>query len=92
MKHQIIINADITDKVDIQIAQVDSQKRLNFPEMAHVLVDAISLLIKLSNENSELKDYELMKEVVEHINHNFVSTKSFEDAQIIIKDLTDDEF
>jgi hypothetical protein len=85
MKHQIIVTANIDEKVDIQIAQIDNEKRLNFQEMSHVLVDAISLLIKLANEECEMKDYQLMEEVVEHLNHNFASTKAFNDAKIFTK-------
>jgi hypothetical protein len=91
MKHQIVVIANIDKRTDIQIAQVDSENKLNFREMAHVLVDAISLLVKLSNEECEMKDYELMKEVVDHINHNFVSTKAFNDAKIFTQNTEEDD-
>ena len=91
MKHQIVIVADIGERTDIQIAQVDSERKLNFREMSHVMVDAISLLIRLSSENGEMKDYELMKEVVDHINHNFVSTKAFLDAKIFSQNTEEDD-
>lgn len=91
MKHQIVVIADIGERTDIQIAQVDSERKLNFREMSHVMVDAISLLIKLSSQNGEMEDYELMTEVIEHINHNFISTKAFNDAKIFSQNTEEDD-
>lgn len=87
MNHKILIIANIDERTNLQVAQIEGEKMLNFREMAHIMVDSISLLIKLSNENNEMKDYELMEEVIQHMNYNFISTKAFNDAEILVGSL-----
>jgi hypothetical protein len=46
------------------------------------LAGAISLLIKSSSQGDKIKDYELIKEVIDHLNSEFVNTDSFSDLYV----------
>ena len=89
MELNLVITAKIEDeKVGVEVKQIkmdDQEKLLTFKEMCHLMVEGISLLIKLSDEKEGTKDYELMEEVIEHLNNNFISISSFDDAKIINK-------
>jgi hypothetical protein len=89
MELNIVITAKIeNDNVGVEVKQIkmdDQEKLLTFKEMCHLMVEGISLLIKLSEEKEGTKDYELMKEVIDHLNNNFISISSFDDAKIIEK-------
>lgn len=71
-----------TQRRAISIAFPPNQEKLSLKEVTHVLVSAVSLLIKsCKNEDSEIKDYELMSEVIQHLNSEFSSVTSFSDAK-----------
>jgi hypothetical protein len=46
------------------------------------LAGAISLLIKSSSQGDKIKDYELIKEVIDHLNSEFVNIDSYSDAYV----------
>jgi len=46
------------------------------------LAGAISLLIKTASKGDKYKDYELIQEVINHLNSEFVDTDSFSDAYV----------
>jgi hypothetical protein len=46
------------------------------------LAGAISLLIKSSSKGDKFKDYEIIREVVDHLNSEFVNTDSFSDLYV----------
>lgn len=86
MKYIVNVEIDIKhDKSNVYVSQgqVEDTQKLSFREMSHVLVGGISLLVKLVEQTGEMKDYELMEEVINHLNKEFVSLKSFADAKII---------
>lgn len=69
-------------KTFISLGFPPNQEKLSLKEVTHVLVSAVSLLVKsCKNEDSEIKDYELMSEVIQHLNHEFSSVTSFSDAK-----------
>lgn len=85
MEYTIIVTAKLIDeKVNIEVAQVQNDlPLLSFRQMSHLLVDSISLLVKLAEEKEGIKDYVLMKELVDHLNKDFISLDSFQDGTII---------
>lgn len=86
-KYNIIVSAEFdheNQKVNVSISQPNEEKKLDFRSIAHILTSGIMLLTKLVNETSEIKDYQLMKEIIDHMNSEFVSLTSFSDAKIIV--------
>ena len=77
--------------VDMEIKGGRSYLSINLPknqpeitaqETAHILAGAISLLIKSSSKGDKFKDYEIIREVVDHLNSEFVNTDSFSDLYV----------
>ena len=77
--------------VDMEIIGGRSYLSINLPknqpeitaqETAHILAGAISLLIKSSSKGDKFKDYEIIREVVDHLNSEFVNTDSFSDLYV----------
>lgn len=86
MKYTVYVQTEIVDgKANVYVGQIDNKITLSFSEMAHILAGGISLLCKLVNEESGENDYALMKEVVDHLNSEFISQSSYSDAEIINK-------
>lgn len=70
-------------KYNVEINFPKDQPRVPVGNVVHVLCSAISLLVRsCANDKSEIKDHELMKEVMEHLNVEFGSTNSFNDIMI----------
>jgi hypothetical protein len=53
--------------------------------MAHMFAGGISLCVKLCEDEGEIKDYELMQTIIDHLNNEFISLNSFKDAELIDK-------
>ena len=77
--------------VDMEIKGGRSYLSINFPknqqqitvqETSHILAGAISLLIKSSSKGDKFKDYEIIREVVNHLNSEFINTDSFSDLYV----------
>lgn len=79
----VIAEPGSNGRVNVSVGQPEGEPKLSFEEMSHILVSGISLLVKLVNEQSEKKDYELMGEIIYHLNQEFVSLTSFNDAEIV---------
>jgi hypothetical protein len=60
-------------------------ENITIEEAAKVLVGGISLIIKSVNQKEGIRDYELMKEVIDLLNYEFTSITAFEDATLIYK-------
>lgn len=85
-KYNVIVSAEFdqeNQKVNVSVFQT-GEKKLDFKSQAHILTSGIMLITKLVNETSEIKDYQLMKEIIDHMNSEFVSLTSFSDAKIIV--------
>lgn len=60
---------------------------LGIKQSVHLLAGGISLLVKsCSKHDLGIKDHELMDEIMEHLNKEFSSIDSFQDATIKIND------
>ena len=71
------------EKYHITVGFPPTQEKLSVKESTHILVSGISLLIKsCSNNQNGIKDYELIKEVIEHLNLEFTSINSFNDLKM----------
>ena len=84
-KYNVIVSIESRPdgKMNVSVGQPQGEEKLSFVGMSHTLASGISLLVKLVNEKSDKKDYELMREIIEHLNHEFVSLTSFEDAKVL---------
>jgi len=77
-----VIENEIGEHVVNVLFPVD-QEKIPLNIAAHMLASGISLIIKGCNSSDlGIKDYELMKEIMDHLNSEFSSTKSFEDIEI----------
>ena len=84
-KYNVIVSIESRPdgKMNVSVGQPQGEEKLTFVQMSHTLAAGISLLIKLVNEKSEKKDHELMREIIEYLNQEFISLISFSDAKII---------
>lgn len=58
-----------------------NQKPLTLKQKAHVLTSGLSLIIRSINldDSTDLKDFDLMKMVINHLEMEFTCPKSFDD-------------
>ena len=87
MKYIINVELDVNPQgpanVMVYQSKVDNEPELSFREISHILVGGMSLLVKLVNKTGEMKDHELMEEIIHHLNQEFISIKNFSDAEVI---------
>lgn len=84
MKYTVKVEVDVLpDKSNVFVSYDGGGEQLSFRQMSHILVGGISLIVKLIDKSGEMKDYELMEEIINHLNQEFASLKSFNDAEII---------
>lgn len=82
-KHTIMVCAIPTDgQVNIEIGFINDEPKLGYDETCHILASAISLMIKNSTKINGTKDYELMKNIIEHLNSEFINLHSFDDGYV----------
>lgn len=73
----------IKGKHNMEIRFPLNQPTIPVDGVVHILCSAISLLVRsCSTEGGDLKEHELMKEVIEHLNEEFGSTVSFNDVHV----------
>jgi len=97
-KREINITVDedevIPKKYNISIAMPKDQAIMSVKEITHTLIGSVSMMIKSCEHNEVgIKDYELLEEVIEHLNSEFGSIKSYNDLytnEVYIKK-TDEE-
>lgn len=84
MEFEIRVIAKIEGKKsNIEIGFPSNKPHLDVRESSHLLASGISLLIKSCSKYSlEIKDSDLLKEVIKHLEDEFVSTTSFEDVGV----------
>ena len=71
------------DNQEVHVSYAPHDAKLTIVEMARVLAGGLALCVRLSNDEGIKKDHELMKEVIDYLNNEFISLESFLDAQII---------
>lgn len=75
-----------TGLMGIYITYPEQQEKLSLSEMAHMFAGGISLCVRLCESEGKIKDYELMQNVIEHLNNEFISLNSFNDAELFDKE------
>lgn len=84
---EILVNVTLKRSVDgeqeVQVSYAPSEAKLTIVEMARVLIGGVALCIRLTNEEGIKKDHELMKEIIDYLNNEFISLESFQNAEII---------
>lgn len=87
MKYSVTVGVELIDGIaNVTVGQDKKDEELSFQQMAHILVGGISLLTKLVERESGQKDYELMSEVISHLNSEFISLTSFSNATNVRKE------
>jgi len=80
---RVIIDVEtVNNRSNISIGYPNGQELLTVKESSHILAGAISLLIKSSSQGDKIKDYELIKEVIDHLNSEFIDIDSYSDAYV----------
>ena len=70
-------------RTNISVGQLPHEDvKLSFGDMAQILGGTIVMLSRLSEKECGVKDYELMESVIAHMNKEFVSYDSFDDARL----------
>jgi hypothetical protein len=84
---QIVVNLTFEDGRSIfNLGFPRNSKKITLVQAAHVLTGAVAMLIKSVDLTKDgLKSHELMKEVVNHLESEFIDTNSFEDAEVKIE-------
>lgn len=72
---------DETNSANVYLGFPRLQEKLTIRETAHILASGLSMIIKSCGSDGNLKDFELMEEVISHINSEFASVSSFSDAK-----------
>lgn len=85
MKYEVTVMAEMMEngRVDVSISYPKNQEHISFQSTAHILAAGISLLIKVCEKESGMRDYELMEEIIKHLEEQFTSPTAFNDAKII---------
>jgi len=82
MKLSVSVDMEVKDGRSYLSINFPKQQQITVQETSHILAGAISLLIKSSSRGDKIKDYELIKEVIDHLNSEFVNIDSYSDAYV----------
>jgi len=83
MKLSVSVDMEVKDgRSYLSINFPKNQQQITVQETSHIFAGAISLLIKSSSRGDKIKDYELIKEVIDHLNSEFISIDSYSDAYV----------
>jgi len=75
---------------DIFIQMPKTQEKLSTQQAVHILIGGVNMLIKSCSNESGIKDYELMEEVIDHLKSEFIDVKSFENLFVDKKYIGDE--
>lgn len=81
---QIVVNLKFEDNRAIyNLGFPSSKQKLTLQETTHILTGAVAMLIRgVTKEKDGISEGELMREVMEHLNSEFVNPDSFSDAEV----------
>ena len=65
---------------DIQVPK--EQRGLGVKDSAKILSGGIALLIKAGHSRGDFKDYEVLSEIINYLQNEFISNESFKDVKI----------
>lgn len=70
------------DRMDVTILFPRNQPSLTVTDSAIILASGLSLLIRSCSKTEGVTDAELMRNVVDFLNEQFINTDSFNDAKV----------
>ena len=81
---QIVVNLKFEDgRAIYNLGFPSSKQKLTLQETTHILTGAVAMLIRgVTKEKDGISEGELMREVMEHLNSEFVNPDSFSDAEV----------
>lgn len=83
IKKTVVVDVITDTEIGRSIVNIGfpTDKPLNVRESAHMLAAGISMLIRSCDNNKMgIKSHELMKEVIDHLNNEYISVDSYSDA------------
>lgn len=84
VKKRVIVDVetDLDTKISVVSVLFPKDQSLNVKDTATILTSALSMLIKsCENTDMSIKSHELIKDIIDQLNDNYINTKSFEDAK-----------
>lgn len=80
---QIVVNLKFEDgRAIYNLGFPSSKQKLTLSETTHILTGAVAMLIRAVNEEKDgISEGELMRNVMEHLNSEFVNPDSFSDGE-----------
>jgi hypothetical protein len=84
MKYQVVVTAESREdgRVNVGISYPQNQSKISFQATAHILASGISLLVRMCDQESGIKDHELIRDVINQLEQEFISTTDFNDAKL----------
>ena len=82
---QIVVNLrfDEDGRAVYNLGFPSSKQHLTLQETTHILVGAVAMLVRgVNKEKDGISEGELMRNVMEHLNSEFVNPDSFSDAEV----------
>ena len=79
----VTLKSGTDNNQEVHVSYAPGEAQLTIVEMARILAGGLALCVRLTNNEGIKKDHELMREVIDYLNNEFVSLESFQDAQII---------
>ena len=84
VKKRVIVDVetDLDTKISVVSVLFPKDQSLNVKDTATILTSALSMWIKsCENTDMSIKSHELIKDIIDQLNDDYINTKSFEDAK-----------
>lgn len=83
MKNKLIISYEVKDdgRLYLDLGSPSGQ-HLDYSEVLSVLVASLSMSIRIAGENSTKTEGQVFREVVNHLEKEFINSDSFKDLKV----------
>ena len=65
-----------------ELKLLPDERKISTQECASILVGGLGTIIRASSQGGSITEHELMRQVIDHLTNEFVSTDSFSDAML----------
>lgn len=84
MKNKLIINYEVREDGRLYLdLGTPSEQTLDYFEVLSVLVSSLSMSIRIAGEKSHKTEGEVFREVIKHLEKEFINPDSFKDLKVI---------
>lgn len=84
MKNKLIINYEVKDdgRLYLDLGSLSGQ-HLDYSEILSVLVSSLSMSIRIAGESSHKTEGQIFREVLSHLEKEFINPDSFKDLEVL---------